>query len=151
MTIAFVDGPVITGDGRILEHATVLVENDKIVKVAEGDVSIPPNAQKIPIDGMTLLPGFIDSHIHICIDGGPDPVSTMMTEPQTETTLKAAEAARQTLMAGVTTIRDMGGKDGIDLDLKQAQFAAARAGPTAEEREALAFAWTTLQRLPPCR
>ncbi len=34
MTIAFVDGPVITGDGRILEHATVLVEDDKIVKVA---------------------------------------------------------------------------------------------------------------------
>ena len=35
MTIAFVDGPVITGDGRILEHATVLVQDDKIVKVAE--------------------------------------------------------------------------------------------------------------------
>ena len=64
MTIAFVDGPVITGDGRILEHATVLVEKDKIVKVAAGDVNIPPNAKKIPIDGMTLLPGFIDSHIH---------------------------------------------------------------------------------------
>ena len=60
MTIAFVDGPVITGDGRILEHATVLVENDKIVKVAEGDVRIPQNAKKIPIDGMTLLPGFWD-------------------------------------------------------------------------------------------
>jgi len=58
MTIAFVDGPVITGDGRILEHATVLVENDKITKVAEGGVSIPQNAKKIPIDGMTLLPGF---------------------------------------------------------------------------------------------
>jgi imidazolonepropionase-like amidohydrolase len=78
MTIAFVDGPVITGDGRILEHATVLVENDKIVKVAEGDVSIPQNAKKIPIDGMTLLPGFIDSNNHNCIDVSPDPVSTMM-------------------------------------------------------------------------
>ena len=64
MTIAFVDGPVITGDGRILEHATVLVENDKIVKVAEGAVSLPPDAKKIPIGGMTLLPGFIDSHAH---------------------------------------------------------------------------------------
>ena len=33
MTFAFLDGPVITGDGRILERATVLVENDKIVKL----------------------------------------------------------------------------------------------------------------------
>jgi imidazolonepropionase-like amidohydrolase len=129
MTIAFVDGPVITGDGRILEHATVLVENDKIIKVAEGDVCIPQNAKKIPIDGMTLLPGFIDSHVHVCIDGSPDPVRTMTTESQTETTLKAAEAARQTLMAGVTTIRDMGGKDGIDLGLKQAINSGLVPGP----------------------
>jgi imidazolonepropionase-like amidohydrolase len=129
MTIAFVDGPVITGDGRILEHATVLVENDKIVKVAEGAVNIPQNAKKIPIDGMTLLPGFIDSHVHICIDGSPDPVRTMTTESQTETTLKAAAAARQTLLAGVTTIRDMGGKDGIDLGLKQAINSGLIPGP----------------------
>jgi imidazolonepropionase-like amidohydrolase len=129
MTIAFVDGPVITGDGRILEHATVLVENDKIVKVAEGAVSIPQNAKKIPIDGMTLLPGFIDSHVHICIDGSPDPVRTMTTESQTETTLKAAAAARRTLLAGVTTIRDMGGKDGIDLGLKQAINSGLIPGP----------------------
>ena len=68
MTIAFVNGPVIVGDGRILEHATVLVEDERIVKVAKDDITIPPNAQKIPIDGMTLLPGFIDSHVHLCAD-----------------------------------------------------------------------------------
>ena len=129
MTIAFVDGPVITGDGRILERATVLVENDKIVKVAEGDISIPQTARKIPIDGMTLLPGFIDSHIHICIDGSPDPVSNLMAESPTITTLKAARAARQTLLAGVTTIRDMGGQDGIDLGLKQAINSGLIPGP----------------------
>jgi imidazolonepropionase-like amidohydrolase len=129
MTIAFVNGPVITGDGRILEHATVLVENQKIVKVTEGDISIPQNAKKIPIDGMTLLPGFIDSHIHICLDGSPDPVSTMMAESQTATTLKAARSARQTLIAGVTTVRDMGAKNGIDLGLKQAINSGLIPGP----------------------
>ncbi len=129
MTIAFVDGPVITGDGRMLEHATVLVEDDKIVKVAKQDITIPQGAQKIPLDGMTLLPGFIDSHIHICLDGSPDPVSTMMAESHTETTLKAAGAARQTLMAGITTVRDMGGKDGIDLGLKQAINSGLIQGP----------------------
>ena len=129
MTIAFVDGPVIIGDGRIIEHATVLVQNGKIVKVTEGNVNIPQDAQKITIDGMTLLPGFIDSHIHICLDGSPDPVSTMTAETQTETVLKAAAAARQTLLAGVTTIRDMGGKDGIDLGLRQAIGSGLIPGP----------------------
>lgn len=120
MAIAFVDGPVITGDGRILENASVLVEDDKIVKVGEGGISIPRDAKKIPINGMTLLPGFIDAHVHICLDGSPDPVTKLMAESQTETTLKAAEAARQTLLGGVTTIRDMGGLNGIDLGLRQA-------------------------------
>ena len=129
MTIAFIDGPVISGDGRIIEHATVLVEDGKIVKVTESDINIPQDAKKIPIDGMTLLPGFIDSHIHICLDGSPDPVSTMTAETQTQTVLKAAEAARQTLLAGVTTIRDMGGKDGIDLGLRQAIDSGLIPGP----------------------
>jgi imidazolonepropionase-like amidohydrolase len=129
MTIAFVDGRVITGEGRILECATVLVEDDRIVKVTEGNIRIPRNAKKIPLDGMTLLPGFIDAHIHICLDGSPDPVSKLMAESPTETTLKAAEAARQTLLAGVTTIRDMGGKDGIDLGLKRAIDTGLIPGP----------------------
>ena len=142
MTIAFVDGPVITGDGRILEHATVLVENDKIVKVAEGNISLPQNTQKIPIDGMTLLPGFIDSHIHICLDGSPDPVSTMTAESQTVTTLKAARAARQTLLAGVTTVRDMGGKNGIDLGLKQAIDSGLIPGPRMQVSGRLILSFT---------
>ncbi|CAB1082381.1 aryldialkylphosphatase [Olavius algarvensis Delta 1 endosymbiont] len=129
MTIAFVNGPVITGTGQLLENATVVVENYRITKVAEGEVSVPPDAKRIPIDGMTLLPGFIDSHVHICLDGSPDPASTMLAESPTETTLKAAEAARQTLLAGVTTIRDMGGKDGIDLGLKQAINTGLIPGP----------------------
>jgi imidazolonepropionase-like amidohydrolase len=129
MTVAFIDGPVITGDGRILEHATVLVEGEKIVKVAQGSISLPPTAEKIPLDGMTLLPGFIDAHVHICLDGSPDPITALLNENQTVTTLKAAQAARRTLMAGVTAIRDMGGKDGIDIGLRQAIRSGLIPGP----------------------
>ena len=96
MAIAFVDGPVLVGDGRVLEHATVLVEGEKIVKVAEGNVNIPKDAQKIPIEGQMLLPGFIDSHIHICFDCSPDPMTSALSESHTMTTLKAANFAKQT-------------------------------------------------------
>jgi imidazolonepropionase-like amidohydrolase len=129
MTIAFVNGPVIVGDGRILEHATVLVEDERIVKVAKDDITIPPDAQKIPIDGMTLLPGFIDSHVHLCADGSPDPITSLLNESPTKTTLKAANFARETLMAGVTSVRDMGGKNGIDLGLRQAINSGLIPGP----------------------
>jgi imidazolonepropionase-like amidohydrolase len=120
MAIAFVDGTVVVGDGRVLEHATVLVEGERIEKVVEKNIRIPKDAQKIPMDGQVLLPGFIDSHIHICLDSSPDPMTSALTESQTMTTLKAAKAAKQTLLAGITSVRDMGGKDGIDLELKQA-------------------------------
>jgi imidazolonepropionase-like amidohydrolase len=129
MAIAFVDGPVFIGDGRVLEHATVLVEGEKIVKVAEGNVSIPKDAQKIPLEGQMLLPGFIDSHVHICFDCSPDPMTSAASESPTVTALKAANSARQTLLAGVTTIRDMGGKDGIDLGLRQAINSGLIPGP----------------------
>jgi imidazolonepropionase-like amidohydrolase len=129
MTVAFVDGPVITGDGRILEHATVLVENEKIVRVAQGGITMPQKAKKIPLDGMTLLPGFIDAHVHVCLDGSPDPVTALLNESQTATTLKAARAAEKTLLAGVTSIRDMGGKNGIDLGLRHAVDSGLIAGP----------------------
>jgi len=129
MTIAFVDGCIIVGDGRVLEHATVLVEDERIVKVSEGNVTIPNDTQKIPLDGRTLLPGFIDSHVHICVDGSPDPITSALSESQTMTTLKAGNFAKRTLLAGVTSIRDMGGKNGIDLDIREAINSGLIPGP----------------------
>jgi imidazolonepropionase-like amidohydrolase len=129
MATAFVDGRVIVGDGRILERATVLVEDEKIVKIAQNSMNIPKDTQKIPLEGQTLLPGFIDAHIHICMDGSPDPVAASLSESPTITTLKAAQSARRTLMAGVTTVRDMGAKDGIDFGLRQAINSGLIPGP----------------------
>jgi imidazolonepropionase-like amidohydrolase len=129
MTTAFVEGPVFVGDGRILERATVLVEGERIVRVAEGNVAIPKGARKIPLDGRMLMPGFIDCHVHLCLDGSADPVTLLMGEPLPLTTLKAARFARQTLMAGVTAVRDLGGKDGVDLIIRDAIRSGLIPGP----------------------
>lgn len=120
MRIAFSGGRVITGNGSVLENATVQVENNRIVDVTAGAPELPDNCLTISAEGSTLLPGFIDCHVHICMDGSPDPIAAIMAETQIATTLKAARFARETLLGGVTTIRDMGGKDGIDLGIKQA-------------------------------
>ena len=129
MATAFVDGPVIVGNGRIIEHATVIVEDERIVKVAEGNVNLPKDARKIPMDGQMLLPGFIDSHVHLCLDSSPDPMTSVLSESSTMTALKAANFAGQTLLAGVTSVRDMGGKDGIDLGIRQAISSGLIPGP----------------------
>ena len=129
MTTAFVDGTVIIGDGRVYEHTTVIVDEGRIVKVAKGKYQIPRNVEKISLQGRTLLPGFIDCHVHFCLDGGPDPVSSLTSEPETMATLKAANSATKTLKAGITSIRDMGGISGIDLGLKLAIQSGLIPGP----------------------
>ncbi len=129
MTTAFLEARVVVGDGRVLEKATVLVEGERIVKVAAENLAVSKSAQRVSLAGYTLLPGFIDAHIHICMDGSADPVTTCIRESATATTLKAANFARATLMAGVTTVRDMGGRDGIDLGLRQAIRAGLVPGP----------------------
>ena len=129
MKIAFVDGRVIVGDGRLIENATVLVEDGTILKVVQNSLHIPKDNQKISLEGRTLLPGFIDAHIHICMDGSPDPMTACLSEPPTITALKAAESARRTLMAGITTVRDMGGNGGIDFGLRQAIDSGLIPGP----------------------
>lgn len=129
MNTAFVNGRIFIGDGRVLEHGTVLVEGERIMKVAEGDIAIPRDAKAIPLDGQTLLPGFIDSHVHFCLDGSPDPITTLLNQPLPIITLKAAQFARQTLMAGITSVRDLGGKDGVDLGIRDAIRSGLIPGP----------------------
>ena len=99
------------------------------MKVAEGNVPIPRAARRIPLAGRTLVPGLIDCHVHLCLDGSADPVTLLMGEPLPLTTLKAARFARQTLMAGVTSVRDLGGKDGIDLIIRDAIRSGLIPGP----------------------
>ena len=129
MSIAFVDGRVVVGNGNVLERALVLVEGDRIVKVAAKNSRVPKGCQRIPLKGRTLLPGFIDAHVHLCLDGSPDPVVAFISTPLPISLLKAANFARETLMAGVTTIRDMGARDGIDLGLRQAIRTGLVPGP----------------------
>ena len=129
MPLAFVDGRVVVGNGKVLERATVLVEGDRIAKVAARTFKIPKNCRRVPLRGGTLLPGFIDAHVHLCLDGSPDPMTSLLNAPLAVSTLKAANFARATLMAGVTTIRDMGSKDGIDFGLRQAIRAGIVPGP----------------------
>ncbi len=109
-------GTVIDGSGEVLEDASILVRNGRIVEV--GDVSAPEGADTYDLNGYTVLPGLIDTHVHIgnhfnAATGripGPD-----TEESPAEIALYGAENAYATLMSGFTTVQSMGSPSDIPL------------------------------------
>ena len=79
MTLVIKDGPAFVGDGRILDKATVVMEGDRIHRIGPPDMTIPSDAEVIEIKGGMLLPGFVDCHLHILIDGSPNPLAAVET------------------------------------------------------------------------
>ncbi|MEJ5375816.1 MAG: amidohydrolase family protein [bacterium] len=129
MEILFVDGRVLVGNGCVMERASVLIEGERIVRVWQGEGPLPDGVPRVKIQGCTLLPGLIDAHVHLCLDGSPDPMEVLERTPDALLALRIARHARQTLLGGVTSIRDMGGKNGVDLVAREAIRDGMMAGP----------------------
>ncbi len=121
---------LIEGTGRIDDRATVVVRGATIVAAGPArEVSVPRGARLVDGRGLTLLPGLIDCHVHLCLGGEPDVVSTVESEPSTLTLLKATAYARNTIEAGFTTVRDVGSRDHSIFALKRAIEAGLLPGP----------------------
>jgi imidazolonepropionase-like amidohydrolase len=121
---------LVDGNGQAIEHATVIVRDCNIYAAGPSrTVAIPRGTTRIDGRGLTLLPGLIDCHVHLCLGAEPDVVNAIERETPTETLLKASQMARQTLEAGVTTIRDVGSRDHSIFALKQAIDKGLTPGP----------------------
>lgn len=130
MAIAIHNTRLIDGNGQAIERATVIVRSGKIHAAGPSRaVSIPRGATRIDGRGLTLLPGLIDCHVHLCLGAEPDVVQAIEQETPTETLLKSSQMARQTLEAGVTTVRDVGSRDHSIFALKRSIDKGLTAGP----------------------
>lgn len=108
--------------GRLATPGVVVVLAGKIQAVGPG-AAIPEGAEVIDLGDATLLPGFMDAHTHLSHQSSDDWKqdkldSLRKTIP--ERALDATEYARKTLMAGFTTVRDVGSWDYIDVGLRNA-------------------------------
>ncbi len=117
--------------GQLVDHGVVVVSGTKIQAVGS-DVKIPDGAEVIDLGDATLMPGFIDAHVHLGSESGPqwyqDWFDSIMRFPA-EQALYGAHYAKITLEAGVTTVRDLGSSDYISLGLRNAIKAGMIPGP----------------------
>ncbi len=116
--------------GRIATPGLVVVSNGVIQSV--GGSSVPAGATQIDLGDATLLPGFIDAHTHLSFDFNPDyngDALLSLQRPISEKAIRATANARKTVMAGFTTVRDVGSADFIDVGLRNAINAGIVPGP----------------------
>lgn len=131
--------PVVLKAARLFDSKTGKLVSPGVVVVTGGQITasgasaaVPAGAEVIDLGDATLLPGFIDAHTHITGQPGEDwrqDVIDRMQRTIPERTLEALPYARATLLAGFTTIRNLGGEDSIDVGLRNGIRRGRAVGP----------------------
>jgi imidazolonepropionase-like amidohydrolase len=110
--------------------STVTVSGGRITEVRDGLVPAPAGATLIDLSDRFVLPGLIDSHVHLESDaGGIAALVEEVTSNVPETVLRALANARKTLEAGFTTVRNLGDGSGATLAIRDAVARGEVAGP----------------------
>lgn len=115
--------------GKMLKNKTLVVEGKKIVDIRDGWV-VPNGStdQLIDLKTKTVLPGLIDMHVHIESEYTPQSYVGKYKDDDADRAFDAAQNAKSTLMAGFTTVRDMGGT-GVNISLRDAIAQGKVPGP----------------------
>src|SRR5579859_2158929 len=106
-----------TGPALMPEPA-VVIDGERIVAVTSGSGALPDGADVVELAGATLLPGLIDTHVHLAFDASTDPVGALSRRSDPEVIESMTEAGRHALRGGVTTVRDLGDRDYLSLGLR---------------------------------
>jgi imidazolonepropionase-like amidohydrolase len=117
--LALVGGRLIDGfGGHPLANSVIIIENERITAVGTvGELKVPADAEVISTEGMDVLPGLWDCHVHTMLLGHSDYAHWDKTYPPRLGSEIMPAAAHQLLMAGITSARDLGGplKESIDV------------------------------------
>jgi imidazolonepropionase-like amidohydrolase len=96
-------------NGKTIKNVSVLVENNKIISVSQQGSINPTDATIVDLKGMTLVPGLMDMHVHLTSDA-TDNFLAAKGNSVPRVTVKAVKNAEITLLAGFTTVRNLGAK-----------------------------------------
>ncbi|WP_243431553.1 amidohydrolase family protein [Algoriphagus lutimaris] len=107
---ALVGGTLIDGFGGVpIRNSVILIQDEKIVAVGqEGSLEVPDGAEVISTEGMSVMPGLWDMHVHLMINGHSDYTHWDSTYIDVLDPVIMPASAHQLLLAGVTSARDLG-------------------------------------------
>ena len=105
--------------GRVVENAVIVVRGERIAAVGP-DVAVPAGAEVIDLSGHTVMPGFIDAHTHLDGDPSGGYSDHRLHEWPGYATIVGVKNARKTLLAGFTTVRNVGSDEWADIALRDA-------------------------------
>ena len=109
--------------------AVIVVEGGIIRAVGGADLQIPQNAQIIDLSDQFVMPGMIDCHVHLSMEFTPDVRLRALQESDADRAFSAMANAQKTLLAGFTTVRDVGSKGDALFALRDAIDAGRVHGP----------------------
>ncbi|ASV29538.1 metal-dependent hydrolase family protein [Maribacter cobaltidurans] len=114
--------------GKLQSEKTIVVSGNKIKSILDGYVSGTTDDNVVDLKSKTVLPGFIDMHVHIESESSPSRYLERFTKNEADVALQSTVYAKRTLMAGFTTVRDLGGS-GVNIALRNAINKGTVVGP----------------------
>ena len=129
---ALVGGTLIDGfGGAPIRNSVVLIEGERISMVGQvGTLAVPAGAEVISTEGMSVLPGLWDMHVHLMINGHADYAHWDKTYPAQFEPVIMPASARQLLLAGVTSARDLGAPLEASINVRERINQGTLPGPT---------------------
>jgi imidazolonepropionase-like amidohydrolase len=109
--------------------ATLVVEGDRIAEVVPAEAPPRPGDDRLDVSGQYLLPGLIDCHVHLVMRGEDADPSVNARRSDEEIAASGADAAERTLLGGITTVRDVGGWNYLEMSLRREIEDGRRRGP----------------------
>lgn len=113
---------------KVLESMSVIIEGNKIVEVKSGYVQAKPSDKVIDLKNKTVMPGLMDMHVHLESETKKGAVADRFTMNPADIAFESVDFAHTTLMAGFTTVRDLGGS-GVNIALRNAVNKGLIVGP----------------------
>ncbi len=114
--------------GKVESQKTLVIQGGKVVRIADGYVS-EPGGKIVDLKDSFVLPGLIDSHVHITSQQNPNARLEEVTQSSAEQAMVGARYAKKTLMAGFTTVADLGGDNEAVFALRKATAMGDVPGP----------------------
>jgi imidazolonepropionase-like amidohydrolase len=115
--------------GQVLTQQTILVRNGRIVSISNGYSRVPSGAKLVDLKNSFVLPGLIDSHVHITSEQGPSARLDEFIKTSADQAIDGAGYAMKTLEAGFTTVADLGADANAILALRNGIAKGVIGGP----------------------